>query len=43
MAEIVQSVKIGEKGDMMGIIKIVNDNKTNLNSCLPHFERAKRQ
>ena len=23
-----------EKRNMMGIIKIVNDNKTNLNSCL---------
>ena len=34
MTEIVPSVKIVKKRDMMGIIKIVNDNKTNLNSCL---------
>ena len=34
MTEIVPSVKIVEKGDIMGIVKIVNDNKTNLNSCL---------
>ena len=34
MIEIMPSVKLVKKGDIMGIIKIVNDNKTNLNSCL---------
>ena len=34
MAEIVPSVKIVEKRDIMGIVKTVNDNKTNLNSYL---------
>ena len=28
------SVKIVEKGDISGILKFVNDNKTNLNSCI---------
>ena len=33
MAEIVPSVEIVKKGDMMGISKIVNDNKTNMELC----------
>ena len=27
-------VKIVDKGDISGILEFVNDNKTNLNSCL---------
>ena len=34
MAEIVPSVKNPRLEDIDGINKIVNDNKTNLNSCL---------
>ena len=34
MAEIVPSVKIVEKGDISGNLEFVNDNKTNVNSCL---------
>ena len=29
-----QSVKIVEKWDISGILEFVNDNKTNVNSCL---------
>ena len=39
MAEIVPSVKIKTKGDMIGIMGIVNDNKTKDEQChLLHFE-----
>ena len=35
------SVKNLEKGDIMGILGFVNDNKTNLNSCL--LQKLKEQ
>ena len=39
MAEIVPSVKMKTKGDMIGIMGIVNDNKTKDEQChLLHFE-----
>ena len=41
MAEIVSSVKNPRLEDIDGINKIVNDNKTNLNSCL--LQKLKHQ
>ena len=38
MAEMVPSVKIKTKGDISGIITIVNEIRQKPNSCLPHFE-----
>ena len=38
MAEIVPSVKIKTKGDISGIMRIVNEIRQKPNSCLPHFE-----
>ena len=35
------SVKIVEKGDISEILEFVNDNKTNLNSCL--LQKLKEQ
>ena len=38
MTDIVQSVKIKTKGDISGIMRIVNEIRQKPNSCLPHFE-----